>query len=352
MPPHSVTSAALTGYAELATQLGLDLESLARDTETPLEAFHSPDLRIPAGNAARLYALAAERSGDESFGLRLASQRDLSNWGAVGLVIQQQPTLGGALEAVRRFIGYQNEAARLALSRQGEVVELRAAFAFQVDSEAYRQSIELAVAILHRNLRTVTGPAWRPLAVSFRHGPPRSLALHRRVFETEVAFNQSFDGLLCAVANLELPIPGADPLAAARLETVLLQQTDRPEESLADRVRELIAVRLPYGGSDRAVVARALGLSLRTLQRRLADEGVSFAGLLDEMRSRLARRYLETSSRSLSEIADLLGYSSQAAFTHWYVTRHGEPPRARRLAGPRPLPSQPTGRHNRETAGR
>ena len=77
-------------------------------------------------------------------------------------------------------------------------------------------------------------------------------------------------------------------------------------------------------------MAAMLGLSVRTLQRRLAAEGATFAGLLDEARSQLAQVYVEASARPLAEVAGQLGFQSQAAFNHWHQARFGEPPGARR----------------------
>lgn len=98
-------------------------------------------------------------------------------------------------------------------------------------------------------------------------------------------------------------------------------------------VTEIVIRRMPEGGCDLPQVAEDLGLTVRTLQRRLADEGASFAAVLDRAREILGESYVEGSRRPLAEVAGLLGFASQAAFNHWYKQRYGVPPSARRKAG-------------------
>ena len=114
------------------------------------------------------------------------------------------------------------------------------------------------------------------------------------------------------------------------------------EEALASRPGGAMSVRadvenavtplLPHGRPPVATVARGLGMSTRTLTRRLADEGKTFAQVLDELRTHLAQSYLRDRDLSISEIAWLLGYQEVSAFTHAFKRWTGETPSAcRRL---------------------
>jgi AraC-like DNA-binding protein len=102
---------------------------------------------------------------------------------------------------------------------------------------------------------------------------------------------------------LDAPIVGADPEAASR------------RGDLVGAVNELILALLPTGTCTIAKVAAHLGVSRRTLHRQLAEQGLTFTGLLDEVRTGLARRYLAARQHSLTEIAERLGYGSLSAFS-------------------------------------
>ena len=105
----------------------------------------------------------------------------------------------------------------------------------------------------------------------------------------------------------------------------LQQKLDRAP-SLAFRVRELLVERLRDGEPDQPSIARALGLSERTLQRRLSEENASFASLVDEVRADLARLYLGDPKLAIFEIAFLLGYSEPSAFNRAFKRWTGQSP--------------------------
>ena len=117
-----IRSAALTHYAKLARSLGLDPVAMLRKARLPLSCLERRDLRIPVRNVRRLLELSADRSGTETFGLRLAEHGDISNLGALALLIREQATVGTALEALSRFI--HNEGMRLAIGRQDDFVRI------------------------------------------------------------------------------------------------------------------------------------------------------------------------------------------------------------------------------------
>jgi AraC-like DNA-binding protein len=94
-------------------------------------------------------------------------------------------------------------------------------------------------------------------------------------------------------------------------------------------VENAIAPLLPHGKARAHEIARRLGLSHRTLARRLAGEGLSFSQILDELKVDLATRYL-AEGLSVSRIAWLLGYREVSAFTHAFKRWTGKSPRQSR----------------------
>src|SRR5262249_3872278 len=98
--------------------------------------------------------------------------------------------------------------------------------------------------------------------------------------------------------------------------------------SFGTSVENAIAVLLPHGRAQMSEVARKLGVSQRTLRRRLASEGLTFTGVLYALRSDLAKRHLADRSLSISKIAWLLGYSDASVFSTAYKRQTGTTPRA------------------------
>lgn len=317
---------ALTGVIELLEEMGLDVDAIVAETGVPREVYGDIEARIPL-NAAAILLAAVEREGAWDFGLRLGARRRLSNWGSFGVIVRSQPTLREVLRKISDFMHVQIQAIRISLIEKPETSELHLNFVSPLEPGATRQSVDLMLAVYHRNIAEAMGGAWRPQVICFRHEAPASSALYRQVFGTEVMFEQEFDGFLLSSADLDVETPGADPVAA---DAAAQAMTSLGPERLSERVAEVAIMLLPEGRCSGEEVAELLGVNLRTMQRRLAEEETSFAELVEIARARMARVYIETSTRPLAEAAGQLGFSSQAAFNHWHRARYGETPSARR----------------------
>ncbi len=318
-------SASLTGYLDLARTLGLDPYRMAVTHGVPPASLTDPDLMVPANAVGRLLEASAQRAGALDIGLRMAETRNLSNLGAMGLVAREQPTLRKALEAMINYMWSQNQAQTLRLEEAGEVAVLRSSLAGP-RPDASRQSNELTVAVMLRTLRRLLGQSWRPEAVAFTHAAPPDLTTHRRVLGMTPMFAQPFNGLVIAVSDLEAPVIDSDPVAARRIERYIEQVEGRRKADPVAAARELIVALLPTGACSVERVARHMGVDRRTLHRWLAQGGYSFVNLLAEVRENLAAAHLGAQDRSLTEIADRLGYASLSAFSRWYQRRFGVPP--------------------------
>jgi AraC-like DNA-binding protein len=171
-----------------------------------------------------------------------------------------------------------------------------------------------------------------PLALeaAFQHPPlpADALAELQSSIGCPLRFNEGETRLVLSRAALERPVVAPNQGLFAYLErhAEALQARVRASASIASRVRELLTLCLREGEPDQGAVARQLAVSERTLQRRLQDEGVTFAGLLDEVRADLSRMYLGDPQLAVFEIAFLLGYSEPSAFNRAFRRWTGQTP--------------------------
>lgn len=319
----------LTGVIPLLEEMGLDVDAIVAESGVPREAFGDPNALVPAASGGRVLAAVA-RCGVTSFGLEVGARRKLSNWGLLAQVASSQPTLRQMIDKVGAYMPAQAEGTRLRLLTDGETSELHCNLFYDIAWGALEQVVEASVAILHRSFADAMGGKWRPLVVCFRHARHSPEHLYRKVFATQVMFDQPFDGFLLDSADLDDSIPSANPMAAGAAEKASRSHLTRP--ALAERVTEIAILLLPDGRCGAAEIADLLGLHVRTLQRRLADEKVTLAELTDDARQRMSRAFVDSSNRPLSEAAVQLGFASQAAFNHWHRQRFGATPSDRRRA--------------------
>ncbi len=332
--PVLVRSASLTNFAEVARTAGLDPQALLAQAGLSPICLNDPDLWIPAEAVRTLLEASAQAGSLDTFGLRMAETRRLSNLGPVALVVREEPTVRRVVQALTRYSHLLNEALVLKLEEAEGIAVIREELLVGKNGSA-RQAIELLVGVTFRNLKFFLGAAWNPLRVCFTHQPPRDLSQHFRVFGYAVEFEQDFNGLVCTTRDMDAPNPMADLVMARYARQILEASGGSGRMGTVDEVRRILFVLLPSGDCSIDKVAQHLGVDRRTLQRRLKHEGRTYSDVMNAIRRELAGHYLDDGKRPKSQIAELLGFSAQSAFSRWYKQQFGVVARRRRHVGSR-----------------
>jgi len=320
--PDLIRSAVLTDYVELARAVGLDPHRMLDAVGLGRAVLRDPDAKIPAAAVRRLFEASAKAAGIDDFGLRLAEKRVLSNLGPLALVVRDQPTVRKALDALVQYIRFHNESMMVNLHEDEDTLVISPVLRVGRPVPT-RQSVELTIGVLYRILRMLLGDRWKPLAVRFAHQAPTKLDRYRRFFRVPIEFGAEVDGLVCAARDLEAPIPAADPTMARYAQRYLDSIGTRPNVTLSEKVREMVAALLPSGGCSVEAIAERLGVDRRTVHRRLASEGVNYSAIVEAVRTEMVTRYIEDRERPLTAVAGLLGFSDLSTFSRWFRTRFG-----------------------------
>ena len=322
-------SASLSSFGEVARKAGLDPDALLREFDLPQRCLAEPELYIPVDSVRRLLEACADRSGVESFGLRMAQARRLSDLGPLGLLMREQPTLRLAVEACADYANRLNAALYFTLEESANVVILREDLLLGRPGPL-RQSAELAIGVVFRVLQTFMGRHWRPLRVCFSHDAPTDRSEHDRLFGCRVEFGHAFNGIVCSRRDLDVANPTADPGLARLARQMLDAYPQQNSDKLAAQVRQLVVSLLGTGACSVEIVAQHLGVDRRTVHRRLAHEGETFSQIVSVVRRELATAFLKDPNRNLAEVSTLLGFSSLSGFSRWYRQQFGETPSAQR----------------------
>lgn len=302
----------------LLSAIGLD-SSILEDT----------DARISHEKVHALWREIIRRSGDEAIGLRLVQLVEPESLDVVGYAAYSSPSLG---EALTRFIRYSrliHEGARWTLERNGDVMQITHSVP-GVHIPLHGGVCQWVLATVVVNIRRMTGLDFVPLMVSFQHQQPEDISVYRELFRSPLEFEQSVNSVTFDAAWLNQPLLKSDPGLCALLDRYaeeLLAKLPR-RENLVDHVRQEINMGLRGGDPGLDAIAQKLGMSPRTLQRKLKDEGTSHQELLDQMRHELSIHYLQERQMAVCEVAFLLGFSETSAFhrafKRWTGTTPGE----------------------------
>lgn len=326
-----VRVAALTGYFETMAGLGVDPRPLLREQGLSADLLVNPEQLIPARSAIRLLERSAAQSGCITLGLRMAEGRALANLGATSLLIAHQPTLRQALVALQEFRARINSTLILHVEDLGDDTILGESFALR-HPEPSRQSSDLALGVLMRLCTEVLGENWSPQLVCFSHpAPPASdLPIFRRLFRCPVQFDSELNGIVLRRADFDRPNRRADGQLAVYARQLLDTAVNPAGQTVTQDVDQLIRLLMPVGRASIQTCAASMGITVRTLQRMLDGEGSTFSELLNAARMQLATQYLANPRMRITDIAEILGYSSVGAFSRWHRSVFGEPARSRR----------------------
>lgn len=314
-------AATLTNFEQVARECGLDARALIEEVGLSPRCLYEPDLRLPAASVGELLELAARRANEPGFGLRMAASRRLSNLGPLGLLLRDQPTLRHALETSVTYMHTHAEALSVTLVESGDLVIIREELVLE-GSGPTPQAIEMGMCSTFRVLQLFLGERWQPRLVAFRHAAPKDIHAHRSVFGRHISFNQEFNEIVCNAKDLTAPNLGADPVMA-QYSQQLLERDVGIHAKMSERVRRLVVLLLPRGHCKVEVVAQHLGVDRRTIANHLAAEGTTYKTLVNSMRTDLLTHYLQSGTKTLSEVALLLGFSELSAFSRWHKNEFG-----------------------------
>ena len=316
--------------ADALARLGYDVEALLAADGRRRPDLDDPDGRVPCEAYGALVSRAQRERFIPNLALRLALETPIGAFPLLDYLVVTSDRVGDGIRQLARYFRLVESPVGLEVREEADPIELR----MTAPAEGFSAEFSASLIVLH--LREETNGLFAPARVSFSHHPddPGELG---RVLGCPIEPGASWNGLRITKEAWALPLRRRDSV----LRGVLERQADgaiariRPGGMVADDVRRVLASRLARGDTRIAGTARQLATSPRTLQRRLAAEGLSHQELLDATRREAAQRQLEDSTLSINELSYLLGYSEPAAFHRAFRRWFGVTPQAFRR-GSRP----------------
>jgi AraC-like DNA-binding protein len=294
------------------TQRGLDVDGLLAEAGVDLSQAEELDLAELTDGFSRAWELAVAKTGDVAIGLTVPTH-PLNSLGVLSHVVLSAANVQGALQALSRFTHLVSPTATIDLKTENGRSFLMLTIASgrrPVPSQRY----DFYSTVLLHGIRWVTGREVRPIAFHHPGAEPADVQRWRDAFGCNVQFNAPNCLIEINTADLALPIPTADQTVADLCERIATQIAEQQGGSVSIRVRQALMKHLSKGDPRRETMASMLCMSERTLQRRLTEEGTSFAELVDEVRRELAQRYFQHSDCSPTEITFALGFSDPSNF--------------------------------------
>ncbi len=338
----TILAAVPAGVIEVAASLGVPRAELLAASGLTEAMLADPDARVPVATDWLVWVALSRHD----VGLALGDRLGVANMGAVGYAMQHGRTVGEALAWLQRFRAVLHPELVPDVDVRDTPAGRRLRFRKPMHGPfaQLREPVYAFASATRALLRGLTGEAIAPRSLTYPLPRPADPSVHEAWFRCPVAWGGSEFEMTFDADVLDRPLPRNDP----RLFAYLAQQSERllaavPQtDSTSAHVKREISAQLASGEPRQDQVARRLALSARTMQRRLASEGTTFAAIVDEVRRERAELLLADAHLTASEVTFLLGYSEPAAFFRAFKRWTGQTPqewRARMRAGPMTAPA-------------
>lgn len=314
----------------------VDARRLLRSVGLEREAIEDPSLKVPYADMMMLYEHAARAIRDSAFGLHVAEQVDMREYGLNGELQITSSTVGEALRSLVRYLPIWTDVGAFSLDLDRRVAQLQWQF-FGKSLPEPHQDCENSLATAAKFVLSSIGDRYRLREVWFQHSKPKDITEHKRIFRAPVHFGMPTNALLLDIELLDVPLPNANPEAhALMVETAeRLLCAPRKESGFSQCVASFIRQQLNLGGAfELEAAARYFGVSRRSLQRKLEQESCSYRQLVQQARQDLSQYLLRGNQQTAAETAYVLGYSEPSAFQRAFRKWQGMPPGAYRRSEP------------------
>lgn len=293
--------------------------------QTPLSKINEIQA-VPAEEFFELHEWLDNELGP-GFGVRVGQQMKIEDYGVLGLSWRTCSWAGEIFERSERYFKLLSDTFMWQIVESNGISEVR------LNRETHRRGLELSTeASLSATvvvMQAVTEKNIRPIQVSFKHGPPSNMEHHNKAFQCEILFNQEHYSISYRTKDLHSRTAKADKSINRFLIERVQEETENLEiagNKLVFELNEIITDALPSGIPSVDHVAELIGMSRRTLTRRLSEAGFTFRNLVKAKQQEIAKTLLHDNSRSIAEIAFETGFSEQSAFNRAFKSWTGLSP--------------------------
>lgn len=309
---------------EHALTEGMKMEDF-KDLAIPIDSLHDVKA-VPADQFFELHERIDQTLGP-GFAIRVGQQMKIEDYGVLGLSWRTCSKAGEIFERSERYFKLLSNTYVFKVEKDHHISKIH------LFREGYRRGVELsneatfsATVVV---LRALTETEIAPVGVSFKHNSPKDLKSYQRAFQCPILFNQSENYISYKTTELETRTAKADVSINKFLVERVEEETKGIEVSpnkIALDVAKLIKDALPSGIPSITHLGEHVGMSSRTLTRRLSESGVSFRDLIKKTQWEIAKDLLLNSSKSVGEIAFQTGFSEQSAFNRAFKRWTGQSP--------------------------
>ncbi len=317
-----------TAVIDTARSLGVaDTAALIADAGIDEAQFDKPENRIPFVQQQRLWELAVERAACSTFGLHFARNVQATHFGLLGYMVMNCQTISDCLAAIVKYQFLSGQGGEFSLERAGSST-IFSYTAINVELPVTQHRVTAMFAAHISIGRWLLGSDYKPDLVEFSHTQPKGTDEYVEFFNAPIHFGSSDNRITFSdsVTSLKIPHASSDLLALLSERADRLLRDITSQSGIVGQINKLFVLQIGQALPSRSMIAMQLGISERTLQRRLNREQTSYQAVLDTTRYQIACDLLKNTTLPLSDIATQLSFAEPSAFYRAFKKQEGMTP--------------------------
>jgi AraC-like DNA-binding protein len=327
-PPPTIAATSTLAMVRTANERGVETADLLQAAGLTCEALEDPDARLPGATVLGIWNALRARTGDPALQLAAPATLPFGAYRIIDYIVAASATVGEGVSCFARFFGLIADALSLTIEHEDE--EHRLCLATAAGGPVPPVYVDYVFAALVTRVRMRIRPDLAVQRVDLRQPAPAPpvASTYMALFRAPVCFGAAFDRLCLSEETWNAPTVSADAALARMLEEharILARRIPRATTGFIADVQKTLAT-TPQEGGSADKVARALNMSVRTLQRRLVASGTTFREVAETVRGQLAEEYLTDPKVSIAEVAFMLGFSDETSFNRAFRRWTGETP--------------------------
>jgi len=316
------------GVIAFLQQLNAPIDRLLAEAKLSPLILHEPETLIPLKQMLHFIDIAATREDITQFGLLAGQHTQIAQMGAFGRLLCHSLTLYDALQTVINLVYRYNSGDRVWVEYQNENVWLCRRFTHNLEAE-HPQAVHCSLIVMIHLVQLAAGIQWQPAEIHLTTNPVQGIEQIELLSNANIQFNQDKTAIAIPVNLLSLPLKlDANYTQHHReIDYNILHQSNLKANFL-ESLKHIIKNQLKHGYPSIESIAEVLGTSVRTFQRQLSYEGLTYSQLIDQVRFEHSLTLLSDPLNKVTDVAAEIGYKDAGNFTRAFKRWTGISPKA------------------------
>jgi AraC-like DNA-binding protein len=311
-----ISTSILQRLFAFTSKKGVNTEDLLQKANVNKASLDNADNKLPLENYYSILDSAIEMTRDEYFGLHMGESADAGDLSVLGYIMTSCRTLGEALEKVGKYFGIIGSVLNIYLKVEGDDAKLIYDMRKHFPNDCIKHCVDTGLSNYYNIVRNIASGPVEIKEVWVKAEQPHDMSEYNRIFDCPVLFNKPVAALVFASKALEIPLRHPNPALLALLEhhaNSFLSKIDE-KDYFSRKISLFLFEQIQGNNQTIEDVAKDLGMSVRVLQKKLKEEGVTFSEIATNVRQELAKSYLAEKRYTIDDITYLLGFSEPSVF--------------------------------------